>query len=300
MAHVLITGASSGFGYEMAHRLAAQGHRVMATMRDVTGRNAKARAELIAAADGASGSIDVLEMEVTDDGSVQAGVETALARAGWLDVVVNNAGIFSLGVTEAFTPADFARVFDVNVNGVVRVNRAVLPSMRARGSGLLVHISSAAGRATVPGAAPYCASKYALEALADAYRFELQPWGIQSILIEPGIYRTPIIDHPVPPSDAARLATYGPHGAYVETVKAVFAGAMADPANPGATEVGDAIVRLIAMAPAERPFRTIVSPPLVPLFAPYNEMAEAHRAIVASIFGVSHLVTAPAAARSSG
>lgn len=294
MAHVLITGASSGFGYEMAQRLAAQGHRVLATMRDVDGRNAKARAGLIEAADGASGSIDVLEMEVTDEGSVQSAVETALARAGWLDVVINNAGIFSLGVTEAFTPEDFARVLDVNVNGVVRVNRAVLPSMRARGSGLLVHISSAAGRATVPGAAPYCASKYALEALADAYRFELQPWGIESILIEPGIYRTPIIEHPVAPSDAARLAGYGPHAAYVETVKAVFAAAMADPANPGSADVGDAIVRLIEMAPAERPFRTIVSPPLVPLFAPYNDMAESHRAIVAGIFGVPHLVGAGA------
>jgi hypothetical protein len=118
------------------------------------------------------------------------------------------------------------------------------------------------------------------------------PWGVQSILVEPGIYRTPIMDKPLAPSDAARLASYGPHAAYADTVKAVFAAAMADPANPGASEVGDAIVRLIEMAPAERPFRTVVSPPLVPMLAPYNDMAESHRAIVAGIFGVPHLVGA--------
>jgi NADP-dependent 3-hydroxy acid dehydrogenase YdfG len=249
-------------------------------------------AELTASANGASGSIDVLEMEVTDDESVLTAVNAALAGVGYLDVVVNNAGISSLGLTEAFTPADFARVFDVNVNGVVRVNRAVLPSMRARGSGLLVHVSSAAGRATVPGAAPYCASKYALEALADAYRYELHPWGIQSILVEPGIYRTAIIDNALTASDAARLANYGPRASYADTVKAVFAAAMADPGNPGAADVGDAIVCLVEMDPGERPFRTVVSPPLLPMLGPYNDMAESHRAIVAGIFGVPHLAGA--------
>lgn len=293
MAHVLITGASSGFGYEMACRLAARGHRVFATMRETAGRNAAARAALEACAVGAGAPIEVLEMEVTDDASVDAGVKAALDRAGHLDVVVNNAGVAAVGLTEAFTPEDFSRVYDVNVNGPVRVNRAVLPSMRARRSGLLVHISSAAGRVTVPALAPYCASKFALEALADAYRFELHPWGIQSVLIEPGIFRTTIIEQALVPTDTARLDGYGATAAYVDQVRGTFAAAMAAPDNPGSVEVADALVSLIEMAPSARPFRTVVSAPIVPLLTPYNEMAETHRPIVAGIFGVQQLVDAP-------
>ena len=290
MAHVLITGASSGFGYEMASRLAARGHRVFATMRDSTGRNAGPRTGLVSLEVGDGRPIEVLEMDVTDDQSVNDAVRTALTTAGHLDVVVNNAGVASVGLTEAFTPEDFARVYDVNVNGAVRVNRAVLPSMRARHSGLLIHISSAAGRVVVPGLAPYCASKFALEALADAYRYELHPWGVQSLLVEPGIFRTSIIDQAVVPSDLTRLGGYGPGAAYTDQVRHAFGAAMADPDNPGSVEVAEAIVSLVEMASASRPFRTVVSAPIVPLLTPYNEMAETHRPIVASIFGVQHLV----------
>lgn len=296
MAHVLITGASSGFGYETACRLALRGHRVFATMRDSAGRNAVARTALAAFPVPDGWPIEVLEMEVTDDRSVGEAVASALAQAGHLDVVVNNAGIASVGLTEAFTPEDFSRVYDVNVNGPVRVNRAVLPSMRARGSGLLLHISSAAGRVVVPGLAPYCASKFALEALADAYRFELHPWGIQSLLVEPGIFRTTIIDNAVVPSDRMRVAAYGPRAGYADTVRSGFAAAMADPDNPGSVEVAETIVALIEMAPAARPFRTVVSAPIVPLLTPYNDLAETHRPVVAGIFGVSHLVDVPTTA----
>jgi NAD(P)-dependent dehydrogenase (short-subunit alcohol dehydrogenase family) len=290
MANVLITGASSGFGHEMSLRLAASGHHVLATMRESTGRNAAARTLLEVAGASAQGRIDVIDLDVTDDASVRNAVRVAVARAGPIDVVVNNAGIGSLGLTEAFTPEQFAHVYDVNVNGPVRVNRAVLPAMRARGQGLLIHVSSAAGRTTVPGLAPYCASKYALEALADAYRFELYPWGVQSVLVEPGTYRTSILGQAVRPEDTARVAAYGPHGQYVDTVAHVFASAMADPKNPGSAEVADAIVALVEMEPAARPFRTIVSPPLVPLLTPYNDMAERLRPVIASIFWVPQLV----------
>ncbi len=298
MAHVLITGASSGFGYEAACQAARHGHRVFATMRDSTGRNQVARASLESIAEREHVPLEVLDLDVTDDVSVSAAVDAAVAGAGHLDVVVNNAGIASLGLTEAFTPEQYLHVFDVNVAGAVRLNRAVLPSMRARGSGLLIHVSSAAGRVTVPGCAPYCASKYALEALADAYRYELHPWGVQSVLLEPGIYRTPIFAQAVTPSDRDRLATYGPGAAYVDQVGRVFETVMAAADNPGAADVADAIVRLIEMAPAERPFRTIVSPPLVPLLTPYNDMAESYRGIVAAMFGVEALVAGAAPADS--
>ena len=172
-SNVLITGASTGFGRDTAERLARRGHQVFATMRDVSGRNAKHRESLEQLASAERLQLRVLELDVTDEESVQRAVSSALEEAGHLDVVINNAGVATLGVSEAYTTEQFQRLFDVNVFGVQRVNRAVLPSMRQRRNGLLIHISSGAGRCAVPGMAAYCASKYALEAIADAYRFEL-------------------------------------------------------------------------------------------------------------------------------
>jgi NAD(P)-dependent dehydrogenase (short-subunit alcohol dehydrogenase family) len=122
--------------------------------------------------------IHVVEMDVTDDASVSAAAGQILERAGQIDVVINNAGVAALGITEAYTPEKIQKLFDVNVFGVVRVNRAVLPAMRRERSGLLIHLSSAAGRTVVAYFGIYCASKFALEALADSYRFELAPFGV--------------------------------------------------------------------------------------------------------------------------
>lgn len=290
-ANVLVTGASSGFGYGTVCRLARRGHRVFATMRASQDRNATSRRALEELTSREGLALEVLEMDVLDEASVNACVQEAFARAGHLDVVVNNAGIASLGLAEAFTPEQYLHVYDANVAGVVRVNRAVLPVMRQRRSGLLIHISSAAGRLVVPALGPYCASKFALEAVADAFRYELAPWGVQSVLLEPGIYRTPIIERAVTPADRERVDEFGAAGSYVEQVNAVFAAAMADPTNPGSDEVAEAIVQLVEMTPADRPFRTVLSPPIVPVLQPYNEIAEGHRAVVASIFGVEHLLS---------
>ena len=286
---VFITGASTGFGRETAERLARQGHRVFATMRDISGRNAAHRAALETLGGREGVAPEVLEVDVTDEATVTSAVEEALRRAGRIDVVINNAGIAALGVTEAYTPEQFARIFDVNVNGAVRVNRAVVPSMRKQGSGLLVHISSGAGRCVVPAMAAYCASKFALEALADAYRYELQPFGVDSVIVEPGIYRTAIFDQLLPPADATRVADYGEAGAYAERVLGVFQSVSGAPDNPGSSEVAEALVRLVEMSAAERPFRTVVSAPIEQLLKPYNEAAESLRPIVAQIFNVPEL-----------
>ena len=152
-ATVLITGASTGFGRDAAERLARRGHRVFATMRDTSGRNAEHRAALEQMAADEHLSLRVLELDVTRDDSVSSAVDAALREAGYLDVVINNAGYAGIGVTEAYTPQQFERMFAVNVIGAVRVYRAVLPSMRARRSGLLIHISSGAGRCAVPAMA---------------------------------------------------------------------------------------------------------------------------------------------------
>lgn len=292
---VLITGASTGFGRDSALRLARCGHHVFATMRDIKQRNAEARADLEGTARAEQLQLQVLELDVTDDDSVRSAIDAALGKAGRLDVVVNNAGYAGIGVTEAYTPEQFQQMFDVNVFGVVRVNRAVLPAMRKQGSGLLVHISSGAGRVAVPAMAAYCASKFALEALADTYRYELLPAGINSVIVEPGIYKTPIFDRLAEPADRERLADYGDRD-FAERVRGVFQVVSDAPDNPGSVEVSEALVRLIEMGNTARPFRTVVGAAIQPLLEPYNTAAEALRPVVAQMFNVADLVAAPSTA----
>ena len=184
-------------------------------------------------------------------------------------------------------------MFAVNVHGVVRVNRAVLPSMRRQGSGLLIHVSSGAGRCVVPAMAAYCASKFALEAIADAYRYELLPFGIDSVVVEPGIYRTPIFDRFVRPADDDRLADYGAAGAFADRVLGVFQSVISAPDAPGSEEVAETFVRLAEMPAAERPFRTVVSAPIAQLLEHYNATADSLRPVVAGIFNVPELAGTP-------
>jgi NAD(P)-dependent dehydrogenase (short-subunit alcohol dehydrogenase family) len=291
---VLITGASTGFGREGAEQLARRGHHVFATMRESRGRNATHRQAIEALAAREGLRLEVLDLDVADDASVSSAVGQALERAGHLDVVINNAGIAALGVTEAFTPEQFERLFQVNVLGVVRVNRAVLPSMRLRRSGLLIHVSSGAGRVVVPTMAAYSASKFALEAIADAYRYEMQPFGIESVLVEPGIYRTEIFERVMGPADGDRLAEYGANAACAERVLGVFQGAIAAADNPGSLDIADAFVQLVEMPDGQRPFRTVRPEPIRQLLQGYNDAAESLRPIVAQIFNVPELAGTPA------
>ena len=293
---ILITGASTGFGRDAAERLARRGHRVFATMRDVDGRNSSHRAALATLAKNENLQLRVLELDVTSEVSVQRAVDAALAEAGHLDVVINNAGYAGIGVSEAYTPEQFQHMFDVNVLGVLRVNRAVLPSMRARRAGLLVHISSGAGRAAVPGMAAYCASKFALEAVADAFRYELTPFGIDSVLVEPGIYKTAIFDRIALPDDGERVASYGDAADAIERVRNVFLTVANAPDNPGSQDVAEALVTLVEMDPADRPFRTLVSGAMQQLLGQYNAASESLRPVVAQIFNVPELAGIPAAA----
>jgi NAD(P)-dependent dehydrogenase (short-subunit alcohol dehydrogenase family) len=258
-------------------------------MRDIAGRNRENRECLETTAAHEGLPIQVLDLDVTDDSSVNEAVMCAADRCGRLDVVINNAGIAGIGITEAYTVEQFQQIFNVNVLGVVRVNRAVLPYMRSQKSGLLIHVSSGAGRVTVPAMAPYCASKFALEAIADAYRFELLPFGIDSVIVEPGIYRTPIFDKLQQPADTQRIIDYSRDGKYVDRVNGVFQAAINAPDAPGSEEVAEALVQLVEMEPGRRPFRTVVSSAIQQLLEPYNAAAEQLRPIVAQIFNVPEL-----------
>jgi NAD(P)-dependent dehydrogenase (short-subunit alcohol dehydrogenase family) len=245
---------------------------------------------LRAAASRENWALHVLELDVTQEESVNVAVRQALSRAGRIDVVINNAGIGALGVTEAYTVEDFQRLFDVNLFGVVRVNRAVLPVMRRQRSGLLIHVSSGAGRMVAPCMAVYSASKFALEAVADAYRFELSPFGIDSVLVEPGIHRTPILEKFFAPADQARVNDYSSIAEYAARIKSRFETASSAPETPGPEQVAEAFVRLIETPAGERPFRTVPTASLQGLLEPYNAMAAEMRESLAHRFNVPELL----------
>jgi NAD(P)-dependent dehydrogenase (short-subunit alcohol dehydrogenase family) len=252
---VLITGSSTGFGRLFADILARKGHTVFATMRDPEGRNAKNASEIRALAEKDSLPIHVLELDVTDDASVGRAVDAAVAKAGRIDVAINNAGYYLTGLEEAVTTEQARRLMDTNFLGPVRVNRAVLPHMRRQHSGVLMHISSGAGRVIVPAAGFYCASKFALEALAEAYSYELAAQGIESVIVEPGAYETPVFGNTVAAADEARTDTYGAAKQFPAKVN----GALSSRAG-NAQEVADAVLRIIETPAGEKQLRYVVSP----------------------------------------
>ncbi len=176
---ILITGASSGIGFETARTLARQGHRVYAAAR---------RTELMEPlkADG----VQVLQMDVTVEESMAAGVDTILRQEGRVDVLVNNAGYGYFGAVENVAMAEARRQLEVNLFGMARLCQLVLPAMRSQHSGRIVNISSIAGKATFYMGAWYNVTKYSVEALSDAMRMELKPFGIDVVLVEPGPIRT--------------------------------------------------------------------------------------------------------------
>ncbi|MHB8684520.1 MAG: SDR family oxidoreductase, partial [Dehalococcoidia bacterium] len=187
MSVVLITGCSSGFGKLAALEFARRGDRVFASMRNTT----KAEGLLDAAA-AAGGTLEVVRLDVNDSASIAGAVAQIEKHAGPIDVLVNNAGIGTHGPVEDFDDDEVLSIFNTNVFGVIRVTRAVLPSMRARKSGTIVTVGSLAGKVSAPFGGVYAASKHAIEALSDALYYELHPFGIRVVLVEPGGFETEI------------------------------------------------------------------------------------------------------------
>lgn len=185
---VLVTGTSTGIGAAAVELLADRGRRVYAGVR----READAE-RWRANPRHAEGLIEPVFCEMTDAGQISAVVERIAAEGDGLDGLVNNAGISIDGPLEYLDPADLRRVLEVNVVGPHALTRACLPLLRRRG-GRIVFIGSVSGRTAMPLVGPYCASKFALEALADSLRVELRPWGLAVVLVEPGPIRTPIWD----------------------------------------------------------------------------------------------------------
>src|SRR5277367_2937437 len=182
---VLITGGTDGLGRAAALLLAEKGYRVFAA-----GRSALKRADLQAAAMPRKLSIETLEMDVCDDGSVQRAVKNVLEQSGGIDVLINNAGVGYMAVVEELKLEDLHKQYETNVFGVLRVTQAVLPHMRERRSGRILMMSSVAGIVSPPTYGAYSSSKHALAGLSNALRLELYPFNIEVILIEPGYIMT--------------------------------------------------------------------------------------------------------------
>jgi NAD(P)-dependent dehydrogenase (short-subunit alcohol dehydrogenase family) len=208
-------------------------------------------------------------------------VNAAVAKAGRIDVAINNAGYYLGGLEEAVTTEQARRLMDTNFLGPVRVNRAVLPHMRRQRSGVIMHISSGAGRVVLPSAGFYCASKFALEALAEAYSYELAGQGIESLIVEPGAYETPVIGNMVTAADEARTNTYGA----VKEIPAKLGAALSSRAG-NAQEVADAVLQIIETPAGEKQLRYRVSPQDFGLDE-INALSKQVQARVLEAFGVA-------------
>ncbi|WP_028802757.1 SDR family NAD(P)-dependent oxidoreductase [Streptomyces sp. 142MFCol3.1] len=259
---ILITGAGSGFGALSARALARAGHTVYAAMRDTRGRNADRVAR--AAAHAAEHGVDLrtVELDVLSQESADTAVATVLTEAGGLDVIVHNAGHMVTGPAEAFTPEEMAAVYDVNVLGTQRVNRAALPHLRAREHGLLLWVGSTSSRGgTPPYLAPYFAAKAAMDALAVSYAAELARFGIETTIVVPGAF-TSGTDHFATgghPAEQTVLPAYEQrYGALTEQVARWLADLA--PAGADASLVADAVVEVVDTPHGERPFRVHVDP----------------------------------------
>jgi NAD(P)-dependent dehydrogenase (short-subunit alcohol dehydrogenase family) len=254
---VLITGTSSGFGRHAAQSLAARGHTVLATMRGVDGKNRGKAEELRGWASKGGHKLHVIEMDVTNDASVESGVARAVEAAGGIDVAISNAGIGTVGVLETFTADQVGQFLQTNVVGAFRLARAVLPLMRKAGSGYLMFVSSTIGRVILPFMGPYAATKFALEAMAETLSNEVKPLGIDLTVLQPGAYLTSLAGNSLMPEDTRRLEQYGP---VKQGLEAFMQGYQAMAANGGLRdpqEVADAMVRLVEN-PAERLLRVPV------------------------------------------
>ncbi|MEV0558005.1 SDR family NAD(P)-dependent oxidoreductase [Streptomyces sp. NPDC050597] len=259
---IVITGAGSGFGALAARALADAGHTVYAAMRDTAGRNASRVAEAEAYAAEHQVDLRTVELDVLSQESADAAVATVLSGAGALDVVVHNAGHMVTGPTEAFTPEELAAVYDTNVLGTQRVNRAALPHLRAQEHGLVLWIGSTSTRGgTPPYLAPYFAAKAAMDALAVSYAAELARFGIETTIVVPGAF-TSGTNHFATgghPAEQAVLPAYEERYAGLMDQVAQRLAALA-PADAPASLVADAIVEVVGTPSGERPFRIHVDP----------------------------------------
>ncbi|WP_422096076.1 SDR family NAD(P)-dependent oxidoreductase [Variovorax sp.] len=256
---ILVTGAGTGIGKLSARSLAEAGHIVYASMRDIAGRNAPRAAELRALAAAEGLELHPLELDVLSQDSADAAAATIVREQGQLDVVMQNAGHLVVGPTEAFTPEEIVKVFDTNVLGAQRVNRAVLPYLRRQESGLMLWISSTTTKGGFPPfMGPYGAAKAAMDSLAVTLAYEIARFGIETSIVVPGAFTRGTDHFPSAgkPADAATAAAYGRYDGLMDQIGAKLSALTPEHADPQA--VADEIVRIVGLPAGQRPMRPVI------------------------------------------
>ncbi len=257
---ILITGTSTGFGKLIAQTSVKKGHTVIATMRDADDKNKANAEELINFSADQPGSLEVVSLDVASGESVAQALKDILSRHDKIDVLVNNAGIGGGGITEGFTTDQFEQIMNVNVLGVHRVIKGILPTMRKISSGLIINISSVMGRIIIPFATAYTTSKYALEGYTESLKYELKGVGIDVAVVEPGGFGTNFFGNMMPPADTEAVDSYGAYKDVPDKMWGSFAQAFQSDSAPDPQDVADAIDKLIDMPKGQRPTRTVVDP----------------------------------------
>jgi NAD(P)-dependent dehydrogenase (short-subunit alcohol dehydrogenase family) len=254
MKNVIITGSSNGFGLKAAKDFADKGNKVFATMRKPDGKNAEKKAEL----EGHSVHIKVVDMDVTDEASIKNAIDNIIAEVGNIDILINNAGIMYLGITEAFSVEQARFQMETNYFGAIRTMQAVLPSMRKAGSGLIINTSSLVGRMSPPFFGTYTATKHALEGYSQALRYEVSPFGVDVVMVEPGPFGTGLLASGQAPAHSEVLDSYGELAGVPKAMGENFAQMLQSEDAPDPQWVVDAYLKLAEIPFGKRPTRTVV------------------------------------------
>lgn len=257
MKNVIITGASSGFGYLASKTIAQNGYKVWASMRNTTSKNAEKKADLEAWAKAEQVQLKVVDLDITRDESVQEAINTIIAEDGSIDVLINNAGVMFVGITEAFNMDQLYHQMDVNFYGAVRVIKAVLPHMRKAQNGFIINCSSLAGRLSFPYFGIYNSSKFALEGYSQSLRYELAPFGVEVTIVEPGPFGTNLLYSGPKEKENTVLDGYQDYKEIPGAMLKNFEGFFSTEQAPDPQLVADDYLKLIQSPKGERPARVV-------------------------------------------
>ena len=258
MENVIITGASSGFGRLSAITLAKKGFKVWATMRNIDDQNKEKKEELLSIAKGENLSIEVINLDVTDQESVDKAIKTVIDADGKIDTLVNNAGLMYVGIAEAYSMEQVKYQFDVNFYGVLRTVNAVLPHMRKKKNGLIINVTSVAGRLNFPHFSIYGASKHALESYSESLSYEVAPFGVEVKIVEPGPFGGTNLLYSGPKE--ANTEIFNDYGEHKNTPKTILNNLNDFYKSDDALDpqiVADAIAKLIKTPKGEKDMRVV-------------------------------------------
>ncbi|MDJ1478870.1 SDR family oxidoreductase [Cytophagaceae bacterium YF14B1] len=280
---VLITGTNSGFGWLTAKSVAALGHKVYATMRDIKGKNAD-KAKALAQVE----NITVLDVSLTDDASLKNAIDTIIAAEGTIDVLVNNAGVTMFGIAESATAEDVQRIFDVNVFAPWKLMKLVLPFMRKQSDGLIINVSSGFGTFSFPFSVVYSASKFGLEGLSEGLHYELRSLGVDIAIVQPGTFPTEMSQKVQFGSDTSIVGDYSAIAEFPDKMFAAI-GQIIESVKPDPQNVADAVVNLINLPKGQRPLRTVVDPSTGEIVQRANDAVNVEYPKVLAAFGLEEL-----------